>query len=517
MFKLGNNFKALHKAIPLSADGHIPIDAEDLIWRFASKLEFGVQTEKVGNSACKLLKAMNRSWMDTGRRPSGLCGACLIVAARMHNFRRTVREVVYIVKVTEATINLRLEEFKVTPSSGLTVEEFKNDDLPTLAHDPPAYYRQTEEYKNSKKKRKRKGLLQLGEDEDGGTTAEAASQSEAATNAATPVPEAIMRALNQVVVVYPKDSEGKVIPPKPLPRDSLGRPIRPSPPPTQIPIDPQLLDYEGEVDSALDQLANEHAADPNRPRDDDDGDSTGSEDEADLKDIDNDDAASTTSEQGDVNDDADDMTPEPSLASGPQKRKRGRPKANDISGPITFNDAWTADEDRLEAQISQIISDPNTTEHASAFATASQRAALHSLAYYHLSASRPVISMEREIADDEFADDPEVQGCLLSETERAIKETIWVNENKDWLRQQQQKAFKAELEKRNPPKQRRNRVKRPRIGEGQKGVGESPAQAALETSRFRSFSKKINYEAIKNMFEEVGGTSGEGSVVGSEG
>lgn len=34
-------------------------------------------------------KRMNRDWLQTGRRPSGLCGAALIMACRLHGFVRT--------------------------------------------------------------------------------------------------------------------------------------------------------------------------------------------------------------------------------------------------------------------------------------------------------------------------------------------------------------------------------------------------------------------------------------------
>jgi transcription factor IIIB subunit 2 len=32
---------------------------------------------------------MNRSWITTGRRPNGLCGAAILIAAKIHGFRRT--------------------------------------------------------------------------------------------------------------------------------------------------------------------------------------------------------------------------------------------------------------------------------------------------------------------------------------------------------------------------------------------------------------------------------------------
>ena len=39
------------------------------------------------------LQRMRRDWMETGRRPAGICGACLLIAARVHGFRRSTAEV----------------------------------------------------------------------------------------------------------------------------------------------------------------------------------------------------------------------------------------------------------------------------------------------------------------------------------------------------------------------------------------------------------------------------------------
>ena len=44
-------------------------------------------------SALRLVQRMKRDWIQTGRRPSGICGAALLIAARVHGFRRTQREV----------------------------------------------------------------------------------------------------------------------------------------------------------------------------------------------------------------------------------------------------------------------------------------------------------------------------------------------------------------------------------------------------------------------------------------
>ncbi|XP_053081031.1 transcription factor IIIB 90 kDa subunit isoform X2 [Acinonyx jubatus] len=62
----------------------------------------------------------------------------LLVAARMHDFRRTVKEVIGVVKVCESTLRKRLTEFEDTPTSQLTVDEFMKIDLEEEC-DPPSY------------------------------------------------------------------------------------------------------------------------------------------------------------------------------------------------------------------------------------------------------------------------------------------------------------------------------------------------------------------------------------------
>lgn len=62
----------------------------------------------------------------------------LLVAARLHNFNRSVREVAKVVKLSEGTIRKRLGDFKDTASSRLTIDEFLKIDL-EQEHDPPSF------------------------------------------------------------------------------------------------------------------------------------------------------------------------------------------------------------------------------------------------------------------------------------------------------------------------------------------------------------------------------------------
>lgn len=55
---------------------------------------------------------MNRAWISTGRRPHGLCGAALLIAARFHGFKRSTSQIVKVVHVCEETVRKRINEFK---------------------------------------------------------------------------------------------------------------------------------------------------------------------------------------------------------------------------------------------------------------------------------------------------------------------------------------------------------------------------------------------------------------------
>ncbi|XP_004603667.2 transcription factor IIIB 90 kDa subunit [Sorex araneus] len=135
VYVLGKTFLLLARELCINAPA---IDPCLYIPRFAHLLEFGEKNHEVSMTALRLLQRMKRDWMHTGRRPSGLCGAALLVAARMHDFRRTVKEVIGVVKVCESTLRKRLTEFEDTPTSQLTVDEFMKVDLEEEC-DPPSY------------------------------------------------------------------------------------------------------------------------------------------------------------------------------------------------------------------------------------------------------------------------------------------------------------------------------------------------------------------------------------------
>ncbi|PHH67555.1 hypothetical protein CDD82_1364 [Ophiocordyceps australis] len=470
VFKLGRAFKKLNEAVPLTEDSFSPVYPEDLIWRFATKMEFYHDTAKVAEDAVRLVKRMRRDWMVVGRRPSGICGACLLMAARMHNFRRTVREVVYIVKVTNHTIQSRLEEFNMTESSKMSVEDFLKQDFLQTSHDPPAFYRQSDDYqKQLEAKRKRK---RLDKDDDGDESdKDEAQETQAHDDDSSPRRQPPQQSSGADLSAAPamefrRDADGFIIPPLP----------------SQIAKDDSscnnqdVQDQGDDAEDGLDDLAKQYG---------------------------------------------DDMTGGP--ADQETDARGSSRRANESHLPI--NDEWRRDEQELEGQIEEIFNDPLTYQHALAYSNAEQRARIHSSWALQQQPQKDV-SMAAEIEEDEFADDPEVANCLLSPDEAHIKELIWVNQNKDWLRKHQEKIFKSKMEAERP-KQTRRRRKNPRIGEGQTSPAGSALEAAMNVVKNRGWSKRINYDMLRSIFDRPNGgglgsattsrkTSRAGSTFGGE-
>lgn len=95
------------------------------------------------------MQRFDRDWMTKGRRPAGICGACLLLAARMNNFRRSVEEIVQVVKIADTTLRKRLKEFKETPSGALTLTDFRTVWLEEEM-DPPAFIKGKEKERATK-------------------------------------------------------------------------------------------------------------------------------------------------------------------------------------------------------------------------------------------------------------------------------------------------------------------------------------------------------------------------------
>lgn len=150
VYVLGNTFLKFAQILNIE----LPIiDPSLYIHRFASKLEFGDKTQAVAMSALRLLARMRREWMSHGRRPNGLCGAALIIAARMHNFYRSQQDVVQVVRIGNVALRERLNEVALTATANMTADEINagggddgkvaslNVDDAAEPCDPPAFRR----------------------------------------------------------------------------------------------------------------------------------------------------------------------------------------------------------------------------------------------------------------------------------------------------------------------------------------------------------------------------------------
>ena len=449
------------------------------MYRFASRLDFGDLTNKVAEDAVRLCRRMGRDWMVMGRRPSGICGACLLMAARMWHFRRTVREIVYVVKVTTATVQERLGEFAVTESSSMSIEDFLNHEFLESRHDPPSYYKGTAEWQEKMEKereasgRKRKRILDI--DEEPGESGNGTPSKDMPPPPA-PRPPPDTSKLPQVSQFLTKSFDKKEQ------REFI------------TPFDPKLLAAAAIPKSSIDK----EVADGINAVDDPEADVVV-------------DSLIKTYGEGGQGDDDEDVVEE---QQGSRRRKKRRHQEDE--GPsLTFDEQWEKDEDELEKQISEIITDPHTDKHRQALASAAFNAKVKA-EWARSLLPRKDVKMDEIIEDDEFADDPEVQFCKLTEEEAKIKEMIWINQNKDWLRKQQDKDFRKQMEELGPPKRRRNRYKKPRIGEGQLTPASTPQEAACAAMDRRGFSKRINYDAISNLFSSGGlGDRGPGSTAAS--
>ncbi|XP_012161705.1 transcription factor IIIB 90 kDa subunit isoform X2 [Ceratitis capitata] len=134
-YELGRTYLKLSNALCINIPS---VDPCLYIMRFANKLQFGAKTHEVSMTALRIVQRMKKDSLHSGRRPTGLCGAALLIAARMHEFSRTILDIVGIVKIHESTVRKRLIEFADTPSSALTLDEFMSVDL-EAEQDPPAF------------------------------------------------------------------------------------------------------------------------------------------------------------------------------------------------------------------------------------------------------------------------------------------------------------------------------------------------------------------------------------------
>ena len=147
VFHLGRAYQLLSDALVLS-DRYNCIDPTIYIDRLVAKLDFKEQNDEVRELAVRLVKRMKRDWIDRGRRPTGLCGAAILMAARAQDFQICFADIARVAKIGHATIKKRLDEFENTQASDLSIDDFNKygDDIEKFgeAANPPSFKHEIE-------------------------------------------------------------------------------------------------------------------------------------------------------------------------------------------------------------------------------------------------------------------------------------------------------------------------------------------------------------------------------------
>lgn len=470
VFRLGEVYKTMCKELYIGkGDLHFQhmMDIENLILKYCRRLEFGPATNQVAEDAIKIVRRMKRDWIATGRHPSGLCGACIILAARMNNFKRTVREVVYVSKIADITIAKRIDEFRRTKSAALTVTQFRQyGERLKHQHDPPAIHdSQMKAKKLEDKKRKRQAAAneRLGSEAPIVVDDQIEADSETGTPGPPTTEEAERRKRARLTgpsasQEEPRfDSDGFAIPARPVPIDPAlveapqeeseqpapkkrGRPKKIAPAPVQISEEELMIESElqQQIEEALDD--------------------------------------------GEVNQQRDKLLRE----HEEERSKTSALAQREIDGQ------------RIQARrAASGITWHNSTEHN----------------------ALELVSAEQ--LEEEFKDDPEVENCVLSGQAAIEKEKIWLYHNEDWLREQYEKELLKKIAAaKGANKPKGGRKKKSKMGDPLLTAAGTPAEtpadataAMLAKHAGPGFSKFVDYEALGKVY---GNDSRAGSRAGSQ-
>jgi transcription factor IIIB subunit 2 len=445
-------------------NGNDVLEIEPLMLKFCQRLEFDSDSHRVAADACLVLKRMSRDWMVQGRNPAGLCGACIIIAARMNNFRRTVREVVYVVKVADTTINQRLYEYRRTQSSQLTVKQFREFAplLKTKIAPPAVYLRQEREEKAEARKRKASEL----DTEEPENFDELDDAGEDVPERATPPVPSNPTKRQAEMLKKRKTNSGEQLP-TPAQTQESEQTSGEGAEDMAVDVDALTAMAADDIDAGLDALANAE------------------------------DAVAADEEAAVI------------------PKKRGRPRKR--RAPVIIPEEDLEVEQELEDEMldamskwEDIFREFKDNDNHVTFIDSLEKARR----LVELYQPNRNINSEEEIGEDEFQGDPDVDCCQLSYEESQAKERIWLIENEDWLRQQQEKILLKALEEArgNPKKPKQKRRKQQQMGDGSVLEGQ-PAASADEAAkkmllkRAKHFSSHINYDVFKDLMPTVSNAS----------
>ncbi|KAG2666104.1 hypothetical protein I3760_15G040000 [Carya illinoinensis] len=135
VYVLGAVFLQLCQLLSLGEHPTIvkPVDPSLYIPRFAEKL-LKERNMKVCGTALHIIASMKRDWIQTGRKPSGLCGAALYISALSHGYRFSKSDIVEeLIKNASEVKACELSEDRSLKSGELLCEH-KNSGKPHFAH-----------------------------------------------------------------------------------------------------------------------------------------------------------------------------------------------------------------------------------------------------------------------------------------------------------------------------------------------------------------------------------------------
>ncbi|KAK4619885.1 Transcription factor IIIB subunit [Fulvia fulva] len=560
VFRLGEVYKDLCKELYLnneSVGNQNLVELEPLIFKYCQKLQFGDKTKDVSQDALRIIKRMNRDWIVSGRHPAGLCGACIILAARMNNFQRSVREVVYVSKVADITIAKRVEEFRRTKSAGLNVTDFRNVALKIKhQHDPPSVYLDERKDKIMARRRaKREEHVRMS----------VARRSEGRESQPINIQDGATDASSRLSSLVP-GTPAPDAPPSAQQQAPVAQMVAPqmTPPATQE-TQAQSTTAEWSLGPPIPQLTPPATQESNKrkspehddtPNDQNKRQRTGSEQQTAP-------GLPPGEVQPPLRIDADGyaipalpvpvdapavvVVVEEEEPAPPPKRGRGRPKKVEPP-PIDISREELDAEDYLELQIEQALKNGEVQESMSEvekvredeerekrIAEEAERARLLAEKQQKIDTDKikarreargqnwwgeapewsPGEILTAEELEKEFANDPEVGNCLLDADEVRIKEQIWVAHNEDWLRKQAERDLLAKTQKANggnkPGRKSKKgdkiKKKRSKMGDGSVLTEsntpiETPADAARAMLEKRAPQKSahVDFSALQRIY-----------------
>ncbi|KAF5098367.1 hypothetical protein D0Z00_002079 [Geotrichum galactomycetum] len=494
IYVLGSTYLQLVRCLEI--DSIPPIDPTLFVQRFVSKIDFPTESDgrKVMKDAIRLVQRMNKDWITEGRRPAGVAAASVLLACRMNNFRRSKLQIMQLAMISEGTIDDRLKEFRTTDAATLTIRDFRATNVDSAA-DPPSFTR------NKERQRQK----------------EATSLQSAA---ADPLDNPEIRDLyNYVMEATEKEAE------KEKQQEEEDRIEREAQDKAEMDVFKAFEEGSDEAASTITEKATESEA----PEQKTSNEST--------------DSSKDTNEATEISKENDNEATEPLKQSTDKIDSNTTDKASSVE-PSTTDASSTPEISNKESSSSSAVADaavamPPPSSRSSVIAVLNdtleeRQARIQAILRRH---NHPIVKISDAkqrwnptasgISDDPVdltdVDDEEIESIVLPSVQAREKEQIWLTLYKDYELEQAHKRNKREADiqagiYKEPRKKRKPAPGRSAGGgayagpSGAAGLGgvekfedtgvvnQSGNAAAAGMVKKKMFSRKINYNAISNLF-----------------